>query len=264
MFTANSAGSQGGALYNDNYDVCSPVLTNCTFVENGAPFGNALLSDSIGQTDPSMIEIRNCIFWNGGDEIINNDASTITVTYSDVWQTSGIYPGTGNINEEPLFGSDLHLRVGSPCRNAGDPVSAPLTFPADDIDGESRPVGIRYDMGADKFFDSDSDDIPDYWEYKWFGPGDLSHHAGSHSDSDGLTDLEEFENGTDPFNPDSDGDGWSDSNELAAGSDPLNPDDVPASIPTLREWGIMVFGLLLITVGAVVMRRKKGRMTEVR
>ena len=44
------------------------------------------------------------------------------------------------------------------------------------------------------------------------------------SDNDGLTDEEEAEIGTDPFNPDTDGDGLTDWEELEIGSDPLDPD----------------------------------------
>jgi len=44
------------------------------------------------------------------------------------------------------------------------------------------------------------------------------------SDGDGITDADEFTNGTDPRSTDSDGDGLSDSEELAAGTDALSPD----------------------------------------
>jgi outer membrane protein OmpA-like peptidoglycan-associated protein len=51
------------------------------------------------------------------------------------------------------------------------------------------------------------------------GAGDLD------SDGDGLTDAEERQLGTDPFNPDTDGDGLSDWEEVRIyGTDPLNPD----------------------------------------
>lgn len=42
------------------------------------------------------------------------------------------------------------------------------------------------------------------------------------SDGDGLTDFEEREKGTDPYNIDTDGDGYSDNQEIAAGFDPLS------------------------------------------
>jgi hypothetical protein len=42
-------------------------------------------------------------------------------------------------------------------------------------------------------------------------------------DHDGLTNLQEFQHGTDPHNPDTDGDGIPDGLEVAEGTDPLNP-----------------------------------------
>jgi YD repeat-containing protein len=47
------------------------------------------------------------------------------------------------------------------------------------------------------------------------------------SDGDGLSDEEERQLGTDPFNPDTDGDGYPDGLEVALGSDPLDPRSVP-------------------------------------
>ena len=44
------------------------------------------------------------------------------------------------------------------------------------------------------------------------------------SDGDGVTDVDEDANGTDPFNPDTDGDGISDGQEMIDGTDPLKQD----------------------------------------
>jgi hypothetical protein len=71
--------------------------------------------------------------------------------------------------------------------------------------------------------DSDNDGLPDPWELQYFG--DLSQGPNDDPDGDGLTNLEEFELGTDPTNPDTDGDGLSDGDEVNIyGTDPLNPD----------------------------------------
>ncbi len=54
------------------------------------------------------------------------------------------------------------------------------------------------------------------------------------SDGDGLTDGQEAELGTDPFNPDTDGDGFNDGDEVANGTDPLDscdPNLTPACNP---------------------------------
>ncbi|HKI48187.1 MAG TPA: IPTL-CTERM sorting domain-containing protein, partial [Desulfobacteria bacterium] len=103
-------------------------------------------------------------------------------------------------------------------------------------------------------------------------------------DHDGISDEEEATLGTNPDNPDSDGDGlidgderaymtnplvkdtdgdtFSDFDEIEAGSDPLDPNSIPsAPIPTLNEWGTILFGLLFLgsTVLVLRKRRKIGR-----
>lgn len=72
--------------------------------------------------------------------------------------------------------------------------------------------------------DSDDDGLPDpYEEANGLNPYDAS-DAVADSDSDGLSNLEEFELGTDPQDADTDDDLLSDGDEVAAGSDPFNPD----------------------------------------
>jgi len=95
-FSGNFAGA-GGGMY--NYDSNS-TLTNCTFAENSAMQGNALACYSNEQSFPSTVELSNCILWDGGDEISNNDDSTIIITYSNV---QGNWAGLGNIDADPCF-----------------------------------------------------------------------------------------------------------------------------------------------------------------
>ncbi|MBB5353573.1 hypothetical protein HNR46_003834 [Haloferula luteola] len=78
--------------------------------------------------------------------------------------------------------------------------------------------------------DSDGDGMADAWEMHYFG--DLSPTAISDSDSDGLTDLEEYQASTDPTLTDTDGDGLSDAEEVSGSlndffppeTDPLDAD----------------------------------------
>jgi hypothetical protein len=74
--------------------------------------------------------------------------------------------------------------------------------------------------------DLDADGLPDQWEMEQFG--DLSHNPGDDDDvggPDGLTNLEEYQNGTDPLDADSDDDGLTDGAEVHTyGTDPLDPD----------------------------------------
>jgi hypothetical protein len=60
--------------------------------------------------------------------------------------------------------------------------------------------------------DWDGDGLPDDWEIRYrLNP--WANDANLDSDGDGLTNLEEYELGTDPFNPDTDGDGILDGDE---------------------------------------------------
>lgn len=74
--------------------------------------------------------------------------------------------------------------------------------------------------------DRDGDGLPDWYEdlYDFLDP-DVPTDAALDFDEDGLTNLEEFELGTDPSNPDTDGDGLDDGDEVKVHmTDPLNPD----------------------------------------
>jgi len=71
--------------------------------------------------------------------------------------------------------------------------------------------------------DTDGDGMSDGFEIKYFG--DFDRDGTKDFDLDGLTDLEEFEHGTDPTKADTDEDGLSDGREINIyGTDPLNPD----------------------------------------
>ena len=135
-FNGNWAYRYGGAIYNFHYS--NPTLTNCTFAGNSAVKGRALYCDSYQQQHPSDVKMANCILWDDGNEVWNNDGSTIMITYSDV---QGGWPGDGNINADPLLvdppGGDLHLAAGSPGIDAGDNVSVPSSV-LTDLDGRPR------------------------------------------------------------------------------------------------------------------------------
>lgn len=71
--------------------------------------------------------------------------------------------------------------------------------------------------------DSDGDGMPDDFEIaNGLNPNNPA-DAALDADSDGLSNLEEFRNGTGVHNPDSDGDGVRDGLEVQTGSDPLDP-----------------------------------------
>lgn len=65
------------------------------------------------------------------------------------------WPGIGNIDANPLFvdhdNNDFHLLPGSPCINSATPNRCPAAWL--DMDGETRTMGGRLDMGVDEFTD---------------------------------------------------------------------------------------------------------------
>ena len=64
--------------------------------------------------------------------------------------------------------------------------------------------------------DVDADGLSDGWEFHWFG--DLTSQSGSGDpDGDGVSNLNEFNEGTDPTNSDSDGDGLLDGSNITVG-----------------------------------------------
>ncbi len=68
------------------------------------------------------------------------------------------------------------------------------------------------------------DGIPDSWKIAHgFDPNDPG-VAAADTDGDGLTNLQEYQLGTDPRNPDTDGDGIPDGMEVQLGTNPLDPD----------------------------------------
>ena len=120
IVSGNWTSTDGGGFY-IRYD-CS-VLLNNTVVENSADSsggGVYVLNYGGGQ----FPHLRNTIIW---DNVASRDSSVslldvsteVEIAYSDV---EGGWPGTGNIDQEPLFSDTLfHLSAGSPCIDAGDP-----------------------------------------------------------------------------------------------------------------------------------------------
>ncbi len=93
------------------------------------------------------------------------------------------------------------------------------------------------DFWKDDPTDTDEDGIPDLWE-KWthgnraIADGDLDR------DGDGLTDLEEFLNQTDPRTADTDGDSFSDAFEIANGMNPVSAEDFIPIEPDTNHNGV--------------------------
>jgi len=105
------------------------------------------------------------------------------------------------------------------------------------IDGDPNRLSVSVETDVD----SDSDLIPDWWEHDyrldWDDPAD----AGNDIDSDGLDNLEEYQNLSDPKDSDTDNDGLSDGVEVNIhGTNPANSDTSQNGIPDgwLVQYGL--------------------------
>ncbi|MFC1582647.1 hypothetical protein ACFL4W_03830 [Planctomycetota bacterium] len=103
--------------------------------------------------------------------------------------------------------------------------------PTDPMDKPGGPAG-----------DTDADDIADSWEVNRYGGPEFCDPAAD-DDGDNLTNLEEFNAGTSPTDPDTDGDGIPDDWELANSLDPADAGDAALdgdsdNLTNLEEYGI--------------------------
>ncbi|TET31082.1 MAG: hypothetical protein E3J70_03015 [Candidatus Heimdallarchaeota archaeon] len=99
-----------------------------------------------------------------------------------------------------------------------------------DTDGDELGDGEEIEIHETNPLDSDTDNdgMPDGWEIaNGFDPLSAS-DANRDEEIDGLTNIEEYQYGTDPFDEDSDDDTISDGDEVHIhGTDPMNPADHP-------------------------------------
>ncbi len=129
----NSAEENGGAIA--SYQGSSLILRNNTFAYNTAnDQGSGIYAD-----ETSTFSIINTILWDNGEELSGIDPNAIH--YSNI--KDEVAGGRNdNISQSPLFidpnQGNYHLKIDSPCKNAGNPESQ-----YNDLDGS------RNDMGAD-------------------------------------------------------------------------------------------------------------------
>lgn len=190
----------------------------------------ALYDNTLGieaDKNTNRVFLYNSIFWDNNDDI---GAGILT---GQVWScniSDGDFTNcNGNFSSEPLWRKavegDFHLTSNSPCINAGTNI---YTIP--DIDGETRPhpVTNNVDVGIDEYIDADADGLPDYWEKLHF-EGIENCLPSADDDGEGLTNLAEYLNYTDPQDADTDDDDLTDNEEINGAyygyyTDPRNSD----------------------------------------
>ena len=137
----------GGGFYSDS---CELEVINSTVTQNVATGqGGGLATTS--SVDPDIVpRVVNSILWNDTpDEIVVISRGLPGVSWSDV---QGGWEGTNNLDVDPLFvdpvSADFHLTTISPLIDAARAADAP----AEDFEGDVRPVGLADDIGADELF----------------------------------------------------------------------------------------------------------------
>ncbi len=223
--TVGSFHGDQGYLPEDRVDIFNCVISDneaskwlMTFDNNDCNIDLCTITDNvIGDQNPVVIDyfqstarISNSVVWGNGFRAkgairFSSLDSELDVSYSLIEQgrdiikptsTGTLTWGAGNIEIDPGLTLDgFHLRADSPCINAGDPAVERASI-GNDIDGESR-VDDRVDIGADEFVDSDSDQMPDWWEEKCFGSA-TGGAAEANPDDDEWTNAEEYVRQTNP------------------------------------------------------------------
>jgi len=173
--SCNEGSAGGGGLYGCDGTIQNNIISNNSAlgfgftgggglgscngtIRNNTIFGNSA-RDYGGGLSGCNGTITNCIIWqNTADQGAQLYASS-TPSYCCIqdW-TSG---GTGNISDDPRLvdpeSDDFHLQPDSPCIDIG--ISIPSL--TEDFEGDLRPRGSGYDIGADEFIsDNSSPDKP--------------------------------------------------------------------------------------------------------
>jgi hypothetical protein len=144
-------------------------FTHCTvtsfsngYIQHREPVLQIRNFDENNNTEILDATFRNCIFWgeNGttDDEVAVEKAGSTSVTLdfsNNIWKvqtaSSAITTNQDNITSDPLFDSidvsnqyyNFRLKDDSPAKNTG--VNAGVII---DLDGNSRPVGLKPDLGC--------------------------------------------------------------------------------------------------------------------
>lgn len=181
---------------------------------------------------PSGASVLNSILWHNGEDLYNLNSSQ--VQYSDISDQN--LGGTGNLygvwpRWENSDSGNYHLLTNSPMRSQG------VNLAGRDIDNETRPTSGATDIGVDQAFYSVGSWFPSWWTALY---GSLSPLADA--DGDGLTNFEEYRNGSNPYSGDSDGDGVSDYQEVWQASNPTDKSDggQPPSADEIAYLNLMI------------------------
>ena len=153
IYSGTNAGFNNCLFYENDSDLGSGLycltsslsIAGCTFADNTAAIqGGAMFYTDIrvntGQTiDSREPGVYNSIFWDNVPDEIVSETNRPSVMYSDVKMDSGVYPGTGNINSNPLFAQEMDDLYYLSQVAAGQPLNSPCVDAGSDL---SRNLGL--------------------------------------------------------------------------------------------------------------------------
>ncbi|MCI0745232.1 MAG: right-handed parallel beta-helix repeat-containing protein [Verrucomicrobia subdivision 3 bacterium] len=113
-------------------DNCIVTVYHCTIVDNSWGFTNYNKVNPSSATGGGHTVALNNILWDNRITISMANSGTLTAAYCDLGETN--WPGTGNIDADPLFldpaARDYRLAANSPCIGTGsNGVNMGVTFP---------------------------------------------------------------------------------------------------------------------------------------
>ncbi len=204
------------------------------YVHGSSPV--SLDSDADGLTDPEEVALGTGLGNSDtdGDGLLDgwevaNNLNPLSATGSDGAESDNDQDGLTNLQEQAAgtnpfaadtdgdgLGDAQELQLGTNVANA-------------DTDGDGLTDKQEVDANYDPIDpDMDRDGLIDGWEATHgLNPQSSAGDDGAAGDpdGDGLSNINEYQEGTDPRNSDTDGDGVSDGKEVTRGSDPTNPFD---------------------------------------
>ena len=214
--------------------------------------GNISLNDAVGAVSDVDLTGGNL---NGNNTVIYSKFGDIDISNSQATVNGLIYAPFGtvtidcdNFNMNGLIiaqnvvidGYGANINYSSSWAELVGTESEELSWTFDDwqyladTDEDGLPNLIEKEIGSDPYNpDTDGDNLPDGYEALTLGTDPTKPDTDDNGvldcdedfDEDGLTNLQEYEQGTEPYNDDTDGDGLKDGEEIYTyGTDPLKVD----------------------------------------
>jgi len=168
------------------------------------------------------------------DGQLANSASSIVLS-THTLDATGAFPLHFRVARQNSNATTGNATIGAPPSGTGVGEITIARIRVHEVVLDAATIQATYDTEKCAFglCDDDGDGLPNGYELLYPGclsPTDMA-DAAMDCDGDGLTNLQEFQRGTSPINPDSDGDGVSDGaevnrmvNGMPAPTDPLNAD----------------------------------------